>query len=114
LIANFVERRSPVPGGCPLLNTAIEADDGNPVLRARASKALRNWMVRLQTVVAEAAARKEIRKGVDPRSVATVIVATLEGALMMSRLERSDDALERAREHLHRYLDTEVAVASSK
>ena len=27
------------PGGCPLLNTAIAADDGSPVLRKRARKA---------------------------------------------------------------------------
>src|SRR5260370_18754993 len=31
-ITNFVERRSSVPGGCPLLNTAIDADDGNAVI----------------------------------------------------------------------------------
>src|SRR5690348_9978766 len=36
-IANFVERRSPVPGGCPLLNTAVEADDGNSMMRDRKS-----------------------------------------------------------------------------
>jgi len=35
-VRNFVEVRAPVPGGCPLLNTAIEADDGNVVLRAGA------------------------------------------------------------------------------
>src|SRR5579862_4117776 len=29
LIDNFVSRRPSVSGGCPLLNTAIEADDGN-------------------------------------------------------------------------------------
>src|SRR5580700_1573646 len=31
LIANFVECRPPVAGGCPILNTAVEADDGNPI-----------------------------------------------------------------------------------
>ena len=41
LVANFVERRGIIPGGCPLLNTAIDTDDGNPVLRERARKALR-------------------------------------------------------------------------
>ena len=36
LIANFIDYRSPVVGGCPILNTAVDADDGNAVLRARA------------------------------------------------------------------------------
>jgi hypothetical protein len=43
--------------------------------------------------------------------VATLIVATLEGALMVSRLERNDYALRRAQEHLNNYLETAVAVS---
>ena len=113
LIANFVERRSPVAGGCPLLNTAIEADDGNPILRARVSKALGSWVARLQSVVTHAAKRGEIRPDVDPKTVAMVIVAALEGALMMSRLERDDVTLRRVQQHLNRYLDAEVAAVKS-
>ena len=37
-MTNFVERRPSVPGGSPLLNAAIDADDGNPVLRERPRK----------------------------------------------------------------------------
>jgi TetR/AcrR family transcriptional repressor of nem operon len=109
VIANFVHRPSPVAGGCPLLNTATESDDGNAVLRARVTKALRNWMLRLETVLEEGAKRGEIRAGVDSRQVATIIGATLEGALMMSRLERSDERLRAVQRHLDHYLDTEVA-----
>src|SRR5712671_5604926 len=58
LIANFVEYRSPVAGGCPILNTAIDADDGNSILRARVTKALRSWLSRLQSIVREAAERR--------------------------------------------------------
>src|SRR5437879_4888333 len=41
LVANFVERRGIIPGGCPLLNTAVDTDDGNSVLRELARQALR-------------------------------------------------------------------------
>src|ERR1700731_3650189 len=82
LIANFVEHRSPVAGGCPILNTAVDADDGNAVLRARAGKALRSWVARLESIVKQAAERGEIRSGVQPKPVAVLIVAALEGALM--------------------------------
>lgn len=109
LIANFVDHRSPVAGGCPILNTAIDADDGNPVLRARVAKALRSWLTRLQTIVKQAKEHGETRAGVDPKTVATLIVATLEGALMMSRLERSDEPLRRVQQHLKRYLDKEIS-----
>src|SRR5260370_8362334 len=43
LLANFVERRGIIPGGCPLLNTAIDTDDENSVLRERPRSALRGW-----------------------------------------------------------------------
>ena len=109
LVANFVDHRSPVTGGCPILNTAIDADDGNRVLRARVVKALRWWLTRLQTIVKEAKQRGEARADVDPSAVATLIVASLEGALMMSRLQRNDDALRRVQSHLNRYLDNDVS-----
>jgi TetR/AcrR family transcriptional regulator, transcriptional repressor for nem operon len=109
LIANFVDYRSPVAGGCPILNTAIDADDGNPILRTRAAKALRSWLSRLQAIVEQAQEHGETRRGVDPKAVATLIVASLEGALMMSRLQRNDDALRRVQSHLKRYLEDEVA-----
>ena len=109
LIANFVDHRSPVAGGCPILNTATEADDGNLVLRSRVAKALRSWLSRLQNIVEQAQERGETRSGIDPKAVATLIVASLEGALMMSRLQRKDEALRRIQSHLNRYLDNEVA-----
>jgi TetR/AcrR family transcriptional regulator, transcriptional repressor for nem operon len=109
LIASFIDHRSPVPGGCPILNTAIDADDGNPILRAHVAKALRSWLSRLQTIVDLARARGETQPSVDPQAVATLIVASLEGALMMSRIQRNDEALRRVQAHLNRYLDEEVA-----
>src|SRR6202035_2621947 len=33
MIANFIDHRPGVAGGCPVLNTAVDADNGNPVLR---------------------------------------------------------------------------------
>jgi TetR/AcrR family transcriptional regulator, transcriptional repressor for nem operon len=110
LIANFIDHRSPVAGGCPILNTAIDADGGNPVLRARAAKALRSWLSRLQVIVKQAQKRGETRPEVDAKTVATLIVASLEGGLMMSRLQRNEEALRRVQLHLNRYLENEVAL----
>ena len=109
LIANFVDHRSPIAGGCPILNTAIDADDGNPVLRAHVAKALRTWLSRLLRIVQQAQKRGETRPNVDAKTVATIIVATLEGGLMMSRLQRNEEALRRVQLHLNKYLDNEIA-----
>lgn len=105
---NFVERRSPVPGGCPLLNTAIDADNGNPILRERARKALDQWRDRLSEIVVAGLKRKEIKSRIDAKKLATFLISSLEGALMVSRLEGSREALDQAKSHLSSYLEDEV------
>jgi TetR/AcrR family transcriptional repressor of nem operon len=106
-VANFVERRPSVPGGCPLLNTTIDSDDGNPVLRKRARKALDGWLNDLSAIVSSGIQRKEIRREVNPKTLAALIIASLEGALMISRLERNDEALRAVQAHLESYLESE-------
>jgi TetR/AcrR family transcriptional repressor of nem operon len=108
-IANFIDSRPAVSGGCPILNTAVDSDDGNPILRARVTKALRRWLKRLEIIVEHAKDRGEIRPGAEAETVATLIIASLEGALMMSRVQRKDEALRRVQKHLNRYLDSDVA-----
>jgi len=110
LVANFVEVRSPVPGGCPLLNTAVEVDDGNAALRKCALEALRGWRTRLARIVREGIKKGEIQRTAEAESVATVLIACLEGALMMSRLERKSDHLLTAQKHLNGYLEGLVRV----
>ena len=114
LIANFVERRSSIPGGCPLLNTAVESDDGNPVLRERARHALGKWQGLIVSIIREGIERREIRNEVNPNQMAMLIISSLEGALMISRLERNRDALLAARAHLENYLEKEVRVSGQR
>ena len=115
IVWNFRDQRSGlVPGGCPLLNTAIDADDGNTKLRAKALAALRSWLKRLQSVIEEGKRRGEILRGVDSSELGTLIISTLEGSLMVSRLRRKDDARDLASRHLVEYLETNVRAKESK
>jgi TetR/AcrR family transcriptional repressor of nem operon len=108
-IDNFVERRAGlVPGGCPLMNTAVEADDGNPVLRARARKALQGWTERLSRITAEGIKKHEIDRRVTPRQLSELIISSLEGALLISRLQNDPGALRAMRQHLDEYLEQSV------
>ncbi|HET8922984.1 MAG TPA: TetR/AcrR family transcriptional regulator [Candidatus Acidoferrum sp.] len=110
LVANFVERRGIIPGGCPLLNTAVDADDGNSVLRERARKALRGLRSYIVSVIRAGIKAREIHPRVDAKNLATLIISSLEGAIMVYRLERTEDALSEVKSHLDNYLETEVRV----
>ena len=115
IILNFRDRRAGlVAGGCPLLNTAVDADDSNPELRAKARQALGSWLDRLQSVVEEGQQRGDISAAVDSGNVAALVVSTLEGSLMLSRLQKSLEPLNVACAHLSEYLETKVRARKSK
>jgi TetR/AcrR family transcriptional regulator, transcriptional repressor for nem operon len=115
IVRNFRLRRAGlVPGGCPLLNTAIDSDDGNSQLRGKARRALSSWLDRLRCIINDGQRRGEVRSDVDPAELATLIVSTLEGSSMVSRLQRKDDARGLACRHLEEYLETKVRVRESK
>jgi TetR/AcrR family transcriptional repressor of nem operon len=98
----------PVPGGCPLLNTAIESDDAHPVLRERVRHAMDRWRERIQNAVRDGLATGEFRKGLDPDVVASRFIATLEGGVMLSRLYRDPVHIHRAVEFLTEYIQKDL------
>src|SRR5262249_6362817 len=62
LVANFAERRVIIRGGCPLLNTAVDTDDGNTILLERARKALRSLRGYIVLAVSAGEKAREIRR----------------------------------------------------
>jgi AcrR family transcriptional regulator len=97
---NWVETPSVIPGGCPLFNTAIDSDDGNPVLRELVTRGIREWKGRLARIVEDGIARGEIRPGIEPERIANTMMATLEGSLMISRMEGTNRAMRDGQEAL--------------
>jgi TetR/AcrR family transcriptional repressor of nem operon len=106
-IANFVNR-SGLPGGCPLLNTAVDSDNGNPVLRDRVRKALRNWKTMVGELIQEAIQSGTAREDIDACSAANHIIGSLEGAMLISRIERNDVALQQSLGYLDDFVETRL------
>ena len=113
IVRNFRDRRA-IPGGCPLLNTAVDSDDGNPRLRAKARQALSSWLQRLEAIVEEGKRQGEVCSDVDSAELAMLIVSTLEGSFMIRRLQKKNGPLDLACHHLEEYLETKVRARQSK
>jgi TetR/AcrR family transcriptional repressor of nem operon len=93
IIHRFVEMQGPIAGGCPLLNAAVDADDGNPALRKLARQAFSDWKSGLIAILREGMERGEIRRTVNAEQLANTILAALEGGIALSRMENSREAL---------------------
>lgn len=92
--------KPPVKGGCPLLNVAIEADDAHPVLRKGALKIMDSMRQALITILDNGVKYKQLKPAIDKGFYATVIIASLEGAIMMSKLRGNDEDIKHVIQHL--------------
>ncbi len=93
-------------GGCPMLNTAIDADDTHPALRERARQAVAHWQKLIFDIAEEAKANGELDAATESKILASVITSSLEGAIMVSRLLRDQLHMDRVVSHLRAWLAT--------
>ena len=94
----------PVPGGCPMLNVTVDADDGNPELLAEARLVMNGLKRRLRAILREGQQQGELGGALDVDSAAHVIIAQLEGAVMLCRLYDSRAPMRDAIAHLEDWL----------
>jgi TetR/AcrR family transcriptional repressor of nem operon len=95
----------PLKGGCPLLNAAIEADDAHPGLRKGARKTLAVLRQSIITILQNGIDHNQIQPDIDKGYYASLIIAALEGGIMMSKLEGNNDDIRIAINHLKTQLD---------
>lgn len=102
----------PLPGGCPIMNSAIETDHtddpAHASLRNRARAAMSGWHGLIQHVVRSGITRGDVRADVQPAEVATVFIACLEGAVLLTQLYGDASYMAAARAHLAHYIDAQL------
>ncbi|MCC7530922.1 MAG: TetR/AcrR family transcriptional regulator [Candidatus Melainabacteria bacterium] len=76
----------PIPGGCPLLNSAVESDDGHPEMKLRVMKAMDVVLTIVEGLVKKGIHEGDIQPSTDAQQVARTFVATLEGGIMLTKL----------------------------
>ncbi|MBS1948442.1 MAG: TetR/AcrR family transcriptional regulator [Bacteroidetes bacterium] len=72
--------------GCPILNTATEADDTHPLLKEKAADALSLWKRTVESQIKRGIARGEIKAGTNPAEIAVVLISLIEGAFMQAKV----------------------------
>jgi AcrR family transcriptional regulator len=93
-------RRPAVEGGCPMMNTAIEADDTHSELCDRARASMTLWHRLVGRIVKDGKAAGTFPPDLDPYALASTITGALEGALMLSRLYDDPAHMDHVAAHL--------------
>lgn len=95
----------PIEGGCPILNTSIDADDSHPVLRKKVLKAIVYWQQRIIKTLEKGKKSGELKEDVDSEEFATLFIGTLEGGIMMSRIFKDNHHFDIMADQLIKLID---------
>ena len=91
-------------GGCALGNLASELSDVHEGFRGRLSSVFSAWRERLRWALEQSQAAGSVRPDCRPDAVAQFLVASLEGAILVTKLTKDIGVMERCVEELKRYL----------
>ena len=72
-------------GGCPIMNTTVDADDTHPVLKSKVGQVVMSWKDRLVGLIEKGIAGKEFKKDTDPEQAALTLIAMIEGAILLNQ-----------------------------
>jgi hypothetical protein len=75
-----------ISGGCPIFNTAVEADDNYPFIREKVAKVFKKGQQELTALLQEGINNGEFSAKLDPVVFAFKLVASVEGGIVMCRV----------------------------
>jgi AcrR family transcriptional regulator len=81
---NFLKHPFP-EGGCPIMNTTVDADDTHPALKNKVCNAVLSWKDRLVNLIGKGIENKEFQSSINPEQTALTIIAMIEGAILITR-----------------------------
>ena len=100
-----------VDGGCPLLNTAIDADDAYPFLKKKAREALYEMLGVLQKILEKGIREKAFRRDLNVKKEAELIFAQIEGGIMMAKVSDDVTVLNSLLGNLKQRMETEYMLS---
>ncbi|KAK6021543.1 transcriptional regulator, TetR family [Ostertagia ostertagi] len=100
----------PIEGGCPLLNTSVEADDSFPFLKTRA-RAAQNEMLNSLVQIFQAGKRDgEFIGNVQPQKEAENMYALIEGGIVMAKINDNPAILHRILDRIREHIEDDLAM----
>ena len=95
----------PVPGGCPVLNASIEADDSLVFLKDSVVSTIAMLQNSLVKIVERGIREGQIREDINAREFAIAFYATIEGAISLARMEGQGSSFGHVKKFLKRNIE---------
>lgn len=107
-ITSLSSGKAVMSGGCPVMNTAVENDNGNPILKKKANAAFKSWMNNLIEYVEEGKAEGSFKKNLQSEEFVFFILSSLEGAMVFASLTGKKSHLKYVGDEMLEYLKSKM------
>jgi len=97
-----------IEGGCPIVNTAVDSDNTNPELKMRVKNVLTGWINNLTFLIKEGQKNGEFQSGIDVEGIASYVVTTLQGAVVVARSFEDQSYMEKIINQLSEYVNQKL------
>lgn len=77
----------PIAGGCPIINTCIEADDNYPQLRPKAIRSVAILKESIEKIIHRGMAEGQLKPNIKAEEIALLLFTAIQGAVILSRVE---------------------------
>lgn len=98
-------RKPVIHGGCPMMNTAIDASGKHPHLKQKALDAFNTFKTYLKIKLDDGIQEGEFDESVNSDEAATFIMSSLNGALLMAHTYNQGEYMLIAAKNLHKYIE---------
>lgn len=99
-------KNPPIKGGCPIINTSIEADDNYPQLRSRAVRSVAILKDSIRRIIQRGVSEDQLKKETPVEQFGLLLYASIQGAVMLSRVEGDLDSYKSVQAYLIRAIDS--------
>ena len=85
--------RSPIPGGCPMMNNAVEADDHHSFMKKAVAMEIKRTIDSIIALLDRGKKDGEFKSSINEKEIANLFFCSIEGAIVVSRVSSSDAAM---------------------
>jgi TetR/AcrR family transcriptional regulator, transcriptional repressor for nem operon len=108
-IVNYHEdyiKSPPFSGGCPIINTSVEADDNYPQLRSRAIRSVEIMKTSIAKILNRGIKEGQIDASVNAEQLGLMIYTSIQGAIVLSKVEGNGQSYSVVKKYLNTLIDS--------
>lgn len=98
--------RPPIPGGCPMINYAVDVDDNHRFMRKSVVKEMQSTMDFIRTSLERGAQAGEFNDSFDATAISQLFFCAIEGAIVVSRVTGTAAPMKAVVKHCQTVLDS--------